>query len=55
MKIAKRNFVSMANEMLKLCQMAPLNKEYELDAVLLSCFQPDEMYSYSEILELAKK
>lgn len=45
----------MANKMLKLCQMAPLNKEYELDAVLLSCFQSDEMYSYSEILELAKK
>lgn len=55
MKNAKSFFATKANHMLRLCQMAPLNKEYELDSVLLSCFQPDEMYSYSEILELAKK
>lgn len=52
---AKELFVTLANRMLKSCQMAPLNESYELDAVLLSCFQPEEMYFFPEILELAKK
>lgn len=53
-KRAKDFFVIQANHMLEICRMAPLNEEYELDAVLLSCFWPEEMYFFPEILELAK-
>lgn len=52
---AKDFFVARTNRTLEICQMAPLNKEYELDAVLLACFQPDEMYFFPKVLELAKK
>lgn len=52
---AKDFFAALADRMLAACQMAPLNEAYELDAVLLACFQPDEMYFFPEILELAKK
>lgn len=54
-KRAKDFFMTQANYMLEMCQMAPLNEEYELDAVLLSCFCPEEMYFFPEILEMAKR
>lgn len=50
---AKDFFVKQANHMLEICRMALLNEEYELDALLLSCFCPEEMYSFPEILESA--
>lgn len=52
---ARAFFVELADRMLRTCQMAPLNEAYELDALLLACFQPDEMYFFPEVLELAKK
>lgn len=51
---AKREFIILANKVLEQCQMAPIDENYELDAVLLTCFQPDEMYSFSEILDMAR-
>lgn len=49
---AKREFVVLADQTLAACSMAKLSEEYELDAVLLACFQEDDMYSYSEVLEV---
>lgn len=54
-KKAKCTFTTLADRMLKSCHMSSINEDYELDAVLLSCFQPDEMYSFAEILDFAKK
>lgn len=48
---AKKEFVVLADQTLAACNMAKVSEKYELDAVLLACFQEDEMYSYSEILE----
>ena len=49
---AKKVFVNLANDILEQCGMAALNKSYELDYMLLECFQKDEMYSYSEMLDM---
>nr|MBP3598389.1 hypothetical protein [Eubacterium sp.] len=51
---ARRQFVSMANRTLKSCGMAPVDKKFEMDAVLLTCFQPEEMYSYTEVLDMVE-
>lgn len=48
---AKREFIILADQTLAACNMAKLSEKYELDALLLCCFQEDEMYSYSEMLE----
>lgn len=52
---AKACFVELANQLLCSCRMAPLSADYELDAILLLCFQPEEMYSFSEILDMAEE
>lgn len=49
---AKRHFIEMANVTLSSCGMAALTSEFQLDALLLACFQPNEMYSYSDILDV---
>ncbi len=49
---AKEKFISLADHMLQTCRMSPVNEAYELDAALLACFQPDEMYSFPELLDL---
>lgn len=49
---AKKEFIVLADQTLAACSMAKISEEYELDAVLLACFQEDEMYSYSEMLEV---
>lgn len=49
---AKKEFVVLAEQTLAACSMAKISEEYELDALLLTCFQEDDMYSYSEILEM---
>lgn len=53
-KKAKQEFVTLANEVLALCRMVPVSEDYELDTLLLLCFQPEEMYSFAEILDLAE-
>ncbi|MCI9079659.1 MAG: hypothetical protein HFH68_12200 [Lachnospiraceae bacterium] len=48
---AQKYFVEMANATLSSCGMAALTPAFQLDALLLACFQPNEMYSYSDILD----
>ena len=42
----------MANATLSSCGMTPINEKYKLDMVLLSTYQKDDMYSYSEVVEI---
>lgn len=49
---AKNYFVDFANTTLNACNMAPLSEKYELDMALLTCFQPEEMYTYPDVLEV---
>lgn len=49
---AKEYFVNMANATLSSCGMTPINEKYKLDMVLLSTYQKDDMYSYSEVVEI---
>ena len=37
------------------CNMAPISRTYELDTALLTCFQPEEMYGYPDVLEVLGK
>lgn len=52
--IGRREFIEVANQMLQTCNMAEINEEFELDAVLLACFQPDEIYSYTDVLDVVE-
>lgn len=49
---AKIAFVTLADTVLTACYMEPFNEKYELDALLSTCFQEDEMYSYSDLLDV---
>lgn len=49
---AKEMFENMASEVLKRCDMAPLNADYRLDYILLACFESPEVSYMSEILEI---
>ena len=49
---AKKEFVYLANHVLTSCQMVRFDEDkYELDYLLGSCFQRDEMYSLADVLE----
>ena len=48
---AKNEFCQLANSILNACNMENLSEQFELDVALLASFQPDEMYSYSDILD----
>lgn len=48
---ARQMFWQAADVVLTACNMAPLSKERELDAVLLACYQEEEMYGYADVLE----
>ncbi len=50
-KEAQAYFTHMANVVLEACQMEPLNRNYALDALLLSSFQEEEMLSISDMIE----
>lgn len=50
-KIAKQQFIDAANAVLNACCMTQINEEYLLDHLMMLCFQENEMYSYSDILE----
>lgn len=51
-KEAKKEFCQLANRTLEICQLAPISERFQLDAILLACFQKEEMFSYSEAIEL---
>ena len=48
---AKSLFVEMANVTLSSCGMSALNPGFQLDALLLACFQEEEMYSYEDLID----
>ena len=48
---ARRMFRQAADDVLTACNMAPISEERELDAVLLTCYQEEEMYGYTDVLE----
>lgn len=52
---AKNEFIQLANEKLKMCYMAPFSERYDLDFLLISCFQKEEMYSYCDAMDALKK
>ncbi len=52
MEDARKQFVELADQTLTACNMARFSEDYELDAILLTCFQKEEWYLYAEALEL---
>ncbi len=48
---AKEIFSQAADNVLTACNMLPLDEKWELDAVLLACYQEEEMYAYPDVLE----
>ncbi len=48
---AKRYFINIADMILNACNMDKISTEYELDVALLTCFQEEEMYQYSDVLD----
>ena len=48
---ARKTFVELANATLLACNMEPINSHYLFDAILLACFQKDEMYTYADVLD----
>ncbi|MCM1159527.1 MAG: hypothetical protein NC300_12650 [Bacteroidales bacterium] len=48
---ARQLFWQSADGVLTACNMQPLQENRELDAVLLACFQEEEMYGYPDVLE----
>lgn len=53
--VAKNEFVVLANQSLKMCSMSPIDEKRELDALLLASFQPEEMYSFSDVLDMGSE
>lgn len=49
---AKALFIDMANATLTSCGMQTLDTRYFLDSILLSCFTEEEMYSYTDVLDI---
>lgn len=52
METAKQSFLKLADATLVACNMEKVNAEYELDMALLACFQEDDMYQYSDVLDV---
>lgn len=49
---AKEQFIALADRILAACQMVPVDeKRYELDALLCSCYEQEDMCSLPEALE----
>lgn len=46
-----KRFEEIANATLSSCNMALLNKEYDLDSLFYVCFQESEMYSLADVLD----
>lgn len=49
---AKEEFIALANQTLTSCKMQNISESWEFDSILLGCFQPDEMYSYADVMEM---
>lgn len=49
---AKNYFIELANATLSACGMTSISKKIKLDMLLLSTFQKEEMYSYSEVIDV---
>ena len=53
---AKEYFVNMANATLSSCGMTSINEKYKSSTwCLLSTYQKDDMYSYSEVVEITSE
>lgn len=50
-KEVQKRFEEIANATLLSCNMALLNKEYDLDSLFYLCFQESEMYSLVDVLD----
>lgn len=48
---AQKEFISAANLILEACGMRPVDSRYRLDHTLLSCFEEDNVFLFSEIFE----
>ena len=48
---AVKYFEDMTNTVLEACQMEPLDRHYRLDALLLSSFKDEEMFTISDMIE----
>ncbi len=48
-------FTDMANAVLLACGMEEISEEFILDCVLLSCFQTEDMFQISEVIELLEQ
>lgn len=51
-RTAVQFFEELANSTLVACYMEPLNKTYVMDAVLYQCYQEEEMFLFSDVLEV---
>lgn len=51
---AKDEFVKMADTILSMCGMRPIDDTYQLDYLILQCFGQEDIYLLSEILEGTK-
>ncbi len=48
---ARAHFRNLADAIMNACNMDVIHEKYQLDMALLQCYQPEEMYSYQELLE----
>lgn len=51
---ARTFFVNMANDTFAACGMEKINEQYSFDALLLSCYGEEDMYSLYELTESGK-
>ncbi len=54
-KSARQYFINYANKILDICCMAPINKQYQYDNLLLHTFQKSDMYSLSDLIDEARQ
>lgn len=51
-KKAQAEFIELADQTMVACNMAKISTQWELDSILLACFQPDDLFSYADALEI---
>ena len=50
-EVVKKEFVTMADSILNLCGMRPMDDKYPLDYLLLQCFGSVDVYTLTDVLE----
>lgn len=50
-EVVKKEFVAMADSILNLCGMRPMDDKYPLDYLLLQCFGSVDVYTLTDVLE----